>query len=101
MTKTQMESAVQFLKHRLRADHTTFIGHTTECNQVKELISRTSESGESNSALVIGPIGCGKTTVSIFIGLLVIKSLIFVISFSPLLHNSDDFIDSIASSAES
>lgn len=64
MTSTQMESAVQFLKHRLRTDHSTFIGHATQHNQIKELISRTSERGESNSALVIGPIGCGKTTVS-------------------------------------
>lgn len=63
MTKTQMELAVQFLKHRLRTDYTTFIGHTTEYNQIKELIWRTSEHGVSNSALVIGPPGCGKTTV--------------------------------------
>lgn len=62
-----MESAVQLLRHRLRTDHTTFIGHTADYNRIKEVILRTSENGESNSALVIGPLGCGKTTVSTLI----------------------------------
>lgn len=92
-----MDSAVKFIKHRLRMDHTTFIGHTAEYNQIKELISRTSENGESNSALVIGPLGCGKTTVStpIRIAHKPFRAPIFNFLIS------DGFIDFIASSDES
>lgn len=59
-----MELAVKFLKHRLRSDHSTFRDHATEYDQIRDLITRTSEHGESNSALVIGTAGCGKTTVN-------------------------------------
>lgn len=65
MAKTQMELAVKFLKHRLKSDFTTFIGNAAEYQQISELINRTCEHGESNSALVIGTEGCGKTTVFI------------------------------------
>lgn len=60
----QIEITKKFLKHRLKTDHTTFFGHSYEFNQVKELITRTVEHGESNSVLIIGPPSCGKTTVS-------------------------------------
>lgn len=63
MTETQMESAVKFLKHRLNTDHTTFIGNEPEFRQIRELISRTADYGESNSALIIGAAGSGKSTV--------------------------------------
>lgn len=63
MSITQMELAVKFLKQRLRSDHTTFHGNSAEYDQIRDLVSRTSDSGESNSALVIGTAGCGKTTV--------------------------------------
>lgn len=59
----EMEFAVKCLKHRLRSEHTVFTGHATEYNQISDLISRTSDHGESNSALIIGTAGCGKTTV--------------------------------------
>lgn len=64
MTNKQIELAIEFLKQRIKNDHTNFVGHRDEKNLIKELIIQTSEHGESNSALVIGPIGCGKTTVS-------------------------------------
>lgn len=64
MCKTQMELAVKFLKHRLTSDHTTFIGNESEFRLISELIFRTSEYGESNSALIIGTAGSGKTSVS-------------------------------------
>lgn len=64
MSATQIELAVKFLKHRLKSDHTTFIGNESEYRLVSELISRTSECGESNSALIIGTAGSGKTMVS-------------------------------------
>lgn len=61
-----MELAVQFLKHRLNSDHTTFIGNETEYRHISDLITRTSDCGESNSALIIGTAGSGKTTVRLF-----------------------------------
>lgn len=58
-----MDLAVKLLKHRLKHDYTTLIGNSAEYQQISELITRTSEYGESNSALVVGSAGCGKTTV--------------------------------------
>lgn len=58
-----MELAVKFLKHRLKSDRTTFIGNESEYRHINDLITRTSECGESNSALIIGPAGSGKSTV--------------------------------------
>lgn len=66
MTETQMDLAVKFLKHRLKSDYSTFIGNESEYRHISELISRTSECGESNSALIIGTAGSGKTTVRTF-----------------------------------
>lgn len=64
----QLELTKRFLKDRLITDHTTLFGYVSESSQIKELISRTVECGESNSALIIGPRACGKSTVSIFDG---------------------------------
>lgn len=64
MTNRPIDLAVQFLKQRVKREHTNFVGHEAEKNLIEELITQTAEHGESNSALVIGPIGCGKTTVS-------------------------------------
>lgn len=66
MGESQMELAVKFLKHRLKFDHTTFMGNESEKRQIYDLIMRTVEFGESNSALIIGSAGAGKTTVSVF-----------------------------------
>lgn len=60
----QLKLAKRFLVNRLLTDHTTFWGHSEEYDQIKELIARTAKYGESNSALITGPRGCGKTTVS-------------------------------------
>lgn len=64
---SQVELARQFLKTRLRRDRITFKGHEAEWRQIRDLISRTIETGESNSALIIGPRGSGKSTVSQFL----------------------------------
>lgn len=61
---SQIELTRQFLKTRLRRDRITFKGHESEWRQIRDLISRTIESGESNSALIIGQRGAGKSTVS-------------------------------------
>lgn len=54
----------KFLKERLQKDFTTFRGHENERENVRKLLQRTAEMGESNSLLLIGPRGSGKTTVS-------------------------------------
>lgn len=54
----------KFLKERLQRDYSTFRGHENERDNVRQLLQRTAEMGESNSLLLIGPRGSGKTTVS-------------------------------------
>lgn len=54
----------RFLKERLQRDYTTVRGYESERNNVRQLLQRTAEMGESNSLLLIGPRGAGKTTVS-------------------------------------
>lgn len=54
----------KFLKSRLLRDYHTFRGFENERTHVKDLLLRTVESGESNSALIVGPRGSGKTTVN-------------------------------------
>lgn len=61
----KMDPIKIFLRNRLVSDKTTLIGYAQESYQIKELISRTVNCGESNSALIIGPNGCGKSTVSL------------------------------------
>ncbi|XP_023293737.2 origin recognition complex subunit 4 [Lucilia cuprina] len=53
----------RFLKERLQKDYTTFRGHENERENVRQLLQRTAEMGESNSLLLIGPRGSGKTTL--------------------------------------
>lgn len=56
-----------FLKERIKRDYTNFRGHEAERENVRQLLERTCEVGESNSLLLIGPRGSGKTTVCILI----------------------------------
>lgn len=56
--------ARRFLKERLQRDYTTLRGYEAERTNVRQLLQRTAEMGESNSLLLIGPRGAGKTTVS-------------------------------------
>ncbi|KAL9914635.1 origin recognition complex subunit 4 [Glossina fuscipes fuscipes] len=53
----------RFLKERLQRDYTTFRGHDTERENIRQLLQRTAEMAESNSLLLIGPRGVGKTTL--------------------------------------
>ncbi|TMW46623.1 hypothetical protein DOY81_008299 [Sarcophaga bullata] len=53
----------KFLKERLQRDFTTLRGHENERENVRQLLQRTAEMGESNSLLLIGPRGSGKTTL--------------------------------------
>lgn len=77
-----MESAVRFLKHRLKSDHTTFIGNESEYRHINDLIARTSECGESNSALIIGTAGSGKSTVSLLLKYIHLMNIQKVISLN-------------------
>lgn len=54
----------EFLKDRLLNDKVTFWGYAKERQQITELITKTAQIGESNSALLIAPRGAGKSTVS-------------------------------------
>ncbi|XP_055608388.1 origin recognition complex subunit 4 [Uranotaenia lowii] len=53
----------QFLKTRLQYDVTNFRGYEKEWQHIRDLLFRTAENGESNSALLLGSRGCGKTTL--------------------------------------
>lgn len=59
------------LKYRLKGDKKTLIGQTNVSKHVEDLFLRTGVSGESNSALLIGPRGCGKTTVRVVLMIIV------------------------------
>jgi origin recognition complex subunit 4 len=53
------------IKKKLLLPESVFRGHEKERIHLLELLRRTVEKGESNSVLLIGPRGCGKTTVSL------------------------------------
>lgn len=54
----------EFILNRLRNGETKFYGHEQELQTVHDLLNKTVEFGESNSALIIGPPRSGKSTVS-------------------------------------
>lgn len=55
----------KFIKRRINNNTDEFIGdcYNVEKAQVSELLRRSVETGESNSAIICGPPGCGKTAV--------------------------------------
>jgi origin recognition complex subunit 4 len=53
------------IKRKLLEPKNEFRGHKKERTHLSDLVRRTVEMGESNSALLIGPRGCGKTAVSL------------------------------------
>lgn len=63
-TVAEVIKARRFLKERLQRDYTTLRGYKAERANVRQLLKSTAETGESNSLLLIGPRGAGKTTVS-------------------------------------
>lgn len=56
----------KYLKRKIMCLETKFRHHVKERLHVLDLVKRTVETGESNSALLIGPRGSGKTTVRLF-----------------------------------
>ncbi|KAJ8960326.1 hypothetical protein NQ318_004060, partial [Aromia moschata] len=62
MDKDELRQIRSYLKHNIM-DNNKLFGYEKERDQIFDLLKRTVECGESNSALLIGPRGCGKTTL--------------------------------------
>lgn len=65
MEDVQIRLIKKYLKLKILEDNITFRDHDIERKHVYDIIIKTILHGESHSALVIGPRGCGKTTVSL------------------------------------
>lgn len=63
----QIKLIRKYLKLKIIEDNVSFRGHNQERSHVYDLMKRSIVNGESHSALMIGPRGCGKTTVCIII----------------------------------
>ncbi|XP_072937602.1 origin recognition complex subunit 4 [Epargyreus clarus] len=59
----QIKSIRKYLKIKILEDNIRFRNHNKEREHVYDLIKRAVVHGESHSALIIGPRGCGKTTL--------------------------------------
>ncbi|EDW01611.1 origin recognition complex subunit 4 [Drosophila grimshawi] len=84
----------RFLKERLQRDYTTLRGYQAERSNVRQLLRRTAEMGESNSLLLIGPRGAGKTTLinAVLTDLLENKSFVdntLIVHLDGNLHTDD------------
>ncbi|XP_055919525.1 origin recognition complex subunit 4 [Eupeodes corollae] len=87
-------TARKFIKERLQRDRTSFHGHESEWKNVHDLLERTAEVGESNSLLLIGPRGSGKTTLvnSVLYSLLPKKDFqknTLIVQLNGLVHTDD------------
>ncbi|XP_023943911.2 origin recognition complex subunit 4 [Bicyclus anynana] len=60
---TQIKLIRKYLKLKIIEDNITFRDHASERKHVYELITKAVLHGESHSALIIGPRGCGKTAL--------------------------------------
>lgn len=77
MSETDIKNIRNYLKNNI-LNNNTFIGHENERKEIFDLIQKTVQYGESNSALLIGPRGSGKTIV-ILIYLYIAVFIIFTI----------------------
>ncbi|KAL0809608.1 hypothetical protein ABMA28_011140 [Loxostege sticticalis] len=59
----QIKLIRKYLKLKIIEDNVSFRGHNQERSHVYDLMKRSIVNGESHSALMIGPRGCGKTTL--------------------------------------
>ncbi|XP_033336285.1 origin recognition complex subunit 4 [Megalopta genalis] len=84
----------KYLKRKIMCPETKFRHHVKERMHVLELLKRTVDMGESNSALLIGPRGSGKTTLinSVLKELSSIKSFkenALIVNLHGLVHTDD------------
>ncbi|XP_013136750.1 PREDICTED: origin recognition complex subunit 4 isoform X2 [Papilio polytes] len=84
----------KYLKIKVLEDNVQFQDHEIERNHVHDLIKRVVSNGESHSALVIGPRGCGKTTlINSVLGQLEseldLENDCLIIKLNGLLHQDD------------
>ncbi|XP_046617948.1 origin recognition complex subunit 4 [Neodiprion virginianus] len=84
----------KYLKRKIMCPETKFRHHVKERVHILDLLKRTVENGESNSALLIGPRGCGKTTLinSVLKELSSLKSFkdeALVVNLHGLVHTDD------------
>ncbi|ETN66574.1 origin recognition complex subunit 4 [Anopheles darlingi] len=84
----------RFLKMRLLRDRASFRGFEEERKHIHDLLLRTANSGESNSALLLGRRGSGKTTLltSVLAELLPLKSFhenTLLVYLNGLIHTDD------------
>lgn len=75
----QIKLLRKYLKLKVLEDDITFRKHEKARTHVYDVMKRTVSGGESHSALMIGPRGSGKTTVSTV--LLLFSSLLLVVNF--------------------
>ncbi|XP_050558333.1 origin recognition complex subunit 4 [Spodoptera frugiperda] len=61
--EVQIKLIRKYLKLKIMADNVSFRGHSQERDHIYDLFKRTVSHGESHSALMLGPRGCGKTTL--------------------------------------
>lgn len=73
--ESEQNGAKEALKYRMRCGVTNlFEEYETEIDNIKSLLLRSSEVAESNSLIIVGPKGCGKTSVSTYILLCFVSS---------------------------
>ncbi|CAK1548822.1 unnamed protein product [Leptosia nina] len=59
----QIKLIRKYLKLKIVEDNINFRGHENERKHVYDIFMKSIQQGESHSALIIGPRGCGKTTL--------------------------------------
>ncbi|XP_076625626.1 origin recognition complex subunit 4 [Colletes latitarsis] len=84
----------KYLKRKIMCPETKFRHHVKERLHILELLKHTVDMGESNSALLVGPRGCGKTTLinSVLKELSSIKSFkenALIVNLHGLVHTDD------------
>ncbi|XP_058065978.1 origin recognition complex subunit 4 [Anopheles bellator] len=94
MKQDEVHETRRFIKSRLLRDRATFRGYEAERQHIRDLLLRTAERGESNSALLLGPRGCGKTTLltSVLTELLPMKTFhrnTLIVYLNGLIHTDD------------
>ncbi|XP_045508230.1 origin recognition complex subunit 4 [Colias croceus] len=62
-TERQIKLIRKYLKVKILEDYVKFRGNENETKHVYDLMMKSIVQGESHSALIIGPRGCGKTTL--------------------------------------